>query len=247
MFTARRDSGTGLKPAPAHPQQGPSSTRRRAGGIAIAARWGRLLGGLALFALGLSLMIRANLGLSAWDVLHDALRSITPLTFGQVIVAVSIIVLVAGIALGVRPGVGTVANAVLVGLFTDAILETPILEDMASASLTPRIIVMVAGIWGIALGSALYISANLGAGPRDGLMLGVALRTGRSAGVARTVIEATVLVVGFIFGGSAGLGTAAFVILIGPAIDISFRLFGLQPRRQERPVHRIESDQRNVA
>jgi uncharacterized protein len=193
----------------------------------------RLIAGLALFAAGLSLMLRAQLGLSAWDVLHDAISSLTALTFGQVVVAVSVVVLAASVVLGIRPGVGTIANSILVGVFTDAILQTPVLQDLASESLPPRILAMLAGIWGIAVGSALYIGANLGAGPRDALMLGIAKRSHRSAGAARAAIEGSVLIVGIVLGGSVGLGTVAFVILIGPTINIAFRLFQLEPPRDK--------------
>jgi len=237
MLSGHESTGIGsvpsrvrLRPAPGDAITEGVVTR----GAPLAIRSIRLVGGLALFALGLSLMIRADLGLSAWDVLHDALRSLTPLTFGQVVVVVSVVVLLAGVALGVRPGVGTVANAVLVGLFADAMLATPVFADLATGPAALRFAVMVVGVWGIALGSAFYISARLGAGPRDGLMLGLAMRSGRSAGVARTAIEATVLVVGIALGGSAGLGTAAFVILIGPAIDTSFRMLGMQPTRERK-------------
>ena len=199
---------------------------------AVTVRAVRLLAGLALFAAGLALMVRADLGLSAWDVLHDSLRSLTPLTFGEVVIAVSVIVLAGSVALGIRPGVGTVANTVLVGVFADALLRSNFLQDLSSGPLTPRVFAMLAGVWGIALGSALYIGANLGAGPRDALMLGVARRSRRSAGAARAVIEACVLIVGMVLGGSVGVGTVAFVILIGPAINASFRLFGMEPPRR---------------
>ena len=226
---ARRDPFQSRRDAPAH-RHGTSSTLRTGW---VVTRTVRLIAGLALFAAGLALMLRAELGLSAWDVLHDALRSLTPLTFGQVVVAVSVVVLAASVALGVRPGVGTIANSILVGVFTDAMLETPFLQDLASGGLLPRLLAMFAGIWGIALGSALYISAELGAGPRDALMLGIAKRSRRSAGTARTAIEAAVLVLGIALGGSLGFGTAAFVILIGPAINVAFRLLGLEPPRIE--------------
>jgi uncharacterized membrane protein YczE len=219
---------TGGPPGPAS-----SRTRSHLRGGSYALRWARLVAGLALFALGLALMIRANLGLSAWDVLHDALGKLTPLTFGQVVVVVSVLVLVISIAMRVRPGPGTLANALLVGVFTDAILRLPFPVDVAAGSVPPRLIVMVGGVWGIALGSALYISANLGAGPRDALMLGLAMRIGSSVGAARTGIEAGVLIFGVILGGSVGVGTAAFVILIGPAINSSFRFVGMQPPREK--------------
>jgi uncharacterized membrane protein YczE len=194
----------------------------------VAGRSIRLLGGLWLFAAGLAMMVRAGLGLSAWDVLHDAIRSLTPLTFGQVVVVVSVAVLAASVALGVRLGLGTVANALLVGVFTDAMLRSSLLHDLPTGAFVPRLAVMVVGIWGIAFGTGLYISAKLGAGPRDALMLGVARRSGRSVGLARTVIEVAVLIVGVALGGSVGIGTACFVILIGPAIQVSFRVFRLE-------------------
>ncbi len=201
----------------------------------LAARAVRLIAGLWLFAIGLSLMVRANLGLSAWDVLHDALRSLTPLTFGQVVIVVSVAVLGASLALRVRPGPGTVTNAVLVGVFTDSVLRAPLLTNLPDGHVLPRLIVMLVGIGAIALGTALYISANLGAGPRDALMLGVARHSHRSTGAARFAIEACVLIVGIILGGTAGVGTLAFVALIGPAINLSFRLFGMKPPRPEEP------------
>lgn len=204
--------------------------------IATAVQYVRLVGGLWVFAAGLAAMVRADLGLSAWDVFHDALRTLTSFTFGQVVIGVSIIVLLGSIGLGVRPGVGTVANAVLVGVFTDAILRSPILDNIASASIAPRLVAMVSGIWGIAFGSALYIGAALGAGPRDALMLGTAKRFRSSPGAARTIIEALILVTGIALGGSAGLGTIAFVLLIGPAINVSFRLLGMADGAQTDPA-----------
>lgn len=209
------------------------AARLPASAPALVLRYVRLLAGLATFAAGMTLMIRAGLGLSSWDVLHDALRSVAPLTFGQVVVAVSLVVLLISAALGVRPGVGTVANAILIGMFTDLMLGSSVRVDLQAGPLLPRMIAMLAGIWVIAMGSALYIGANLGAGPRDSLMLGVAGRSHRSVGTARAVIEASVLVVGIIIGGSAGLGTIAFVILIGPAINLAFRLFGMERKREE--------------
>ena len=200
--------------------------------VSAAARTIWLVTGLWLFASGLALMVRADLGLSAWDVFHDAISRLTPMTFGQVVVAVSIVVLVASLALGIRPGIGTAANAVLVGVFTDAVLQLSVLQGLPSAPLFARVVAMVAGICSIALGTALYIAAGLGAGPRDALMLGLARRSARSVGAARSLIEIGVLVAGAALGGSVGIGTIAFVILIGPAINVSFRVFGMEPRHR---------------
>jgi uncharacterized membrane protein YczE len=193
-------------------------------------RWVRLVGGLWVFAAGLALMVRADLGLSPWDVLHDAVRVLTPLTFGEVVVAVSVLVVAASMLLGVRPGAGTIANSVLVGVFTDVLLRSGFLEGLRTDDLALRVPILLVGIAGIAAGSALYIGANLGAGPRDGLMLGIGKRSGLSVGAARTGIEATVLLLGVALGGSVGLGTALFVVLIGPEINWAFRLFGMETR-----------------
>lgn len=201
------------------------------GSGALALRWVRLVAGLWLFAAGLAAMIRAGLGLSSWDVLHDALRGLTPLSFGGVIVVVSILVLGASMSLGIRPGPGTVANALLVGPFTDLLLATAAGGGLATGPLLPRVVVLLAGIWAIAFGSAVYIGADLGSGPRDGLMLGVAKRSGFTAGRARSGIELVVVLAGIILGGALGIGTLVFVVLIGPAIDASFRALGMQPRR----------------
>jgi uncharacterized protein len=205
------------------------------------AGWVRLFLGLGVFASGLALMLRANLGLSSWDVLHEAIRGLTPLTFGQAVIGVSILVVVASLALGVKPGPGTVANVILVGAFTDVLLATRILDDLATTPYLLRLLALVAGIAAIAVGTALYVGADLGAGPRDSLMLAVAKWTRRSPGTARAAIEGSVLVLGIALGGAAGVGTLVFAVLIGPAINISFRLLGMYvpPRSGTNIVRRI--------
>ena len=206
--------------------------QRRAGrAVREFRRWGLLLAGLTVFAAGLTMMIRADLGLSPWDVLHDAISGLTPLTFGQVVVLISLVVVGVAWSLGVRPGPATVVNSILVGLVTDAMLATGFLEGLPTGPVLARLGVLIVGISAIALGTATYIAAKLGAGPRDGLMLGIARRSSRSTGGARAAIEVSVLVGGILLGGSIGLGTAVFVVAIGPAINISFGLFGMEPRR----------------
>lgn len=197
-------------------------------------RWARLLLGLAVFALGLALMVRARLGLSPWDVLHDAIAQRTSFSFGQVVVIVSIVVVALGWALGIRPGPGTVANATLVGLLTDVFLGWRVLDHLAAGAVGPRLLATAAGVAAIAFGTAVYVGADLGAGPRDGLMLGVARVTTSTAGVARVLIEATVLVAGTVLGGTVGLGTIIFLLAIGPAINASFRLFGMEEGNSKR-------------
>lgn len=191
----------------------------------------RLIGGLWVFGAGIALMVRANLGVSSWDVLHDALRLNSSLTFGMAVVVVSVLVLLASSAIGVRPGPGTVANVVLVGVFTDVILMTGVLAGIPNANVVGRLGVLLAGVGAIAVATALYISAGLGAGPRDSLMLGVAKRLRLSTGTSRALIEGSVLIAGGLLGGRVGVGTAVFAVAIGPAMNLSFRLFGMEPPR----------------
>lgn len=198
----------------------------------VARRWLRLIVGLGVFAIGLALMVRADLGLSSWDVLHDALRLISPLSFGEAVIGLSIVVVLGSIALGIRPGAGTIANVVLVGAFTDAWLSTGLGAQLGSSDIVIRLAGLSAGITAIAFGTALYIGANLGAGPRDSLMLAVAKRWAISPGAARTGIELSVLVIGVALDGAAGIGTVAFALLIGPAINLSFRYLGMEPPRR---------------
>jgi uncharacterized membrane protein YczE len=193
-------------------------------------RWVRLLGGMGIFALGLALMIRADLGLSSWDVLHDAARRLTPLTFGQAVIVVSVLVVVGSLALGVRPGPGTVANMILIGVFTDSILASDLALHLGSAGAIARAAGLLGGVAAIAIGTALYIGAELGAGPRDRLMLAVGRRARTSPGRARAGIEVTVLIIGALSGGAVGIGTLAFALLIGPAIDVSFSALRMDTR-----------------
>ncbi|MFN2595361.1 MAG: YitT family protein [Actinomycetota bacterium] len=197
-------------------------------------QWLRLSIGLIVFALGISLMVRAHLGLSPWDVLHQAINGHTPLTFGQVVIIVSVAAVALGWLLGVRPGPGTVANSILVGLVADLLLSWKLLGNLVQASMPARLTSMVIGVAAIAFGTAIYVGAELGAGPRDGLMVGVARLAASSPGVARVAIEATVLIVGLLLGGTVGIGTIVFVLTIGPAINASFRIFGMEPPKRHR-------------
>lgn len=200
-----------------------------------ALRWMRLIGGLWLFAVGIALTVRADLGLSSWDVLHDAVRVHSPLTFGGAVIAVSVAVVAGSYVIGVRPGPGTIANVLLVGAFTDSILMTGLLGGLASGHAFARVAALVIGVGVIAIATALYISAGLGAGPRDSLMVGLSERLHLSPGGSRALIEGGVVIGGAAMGGGVGVGTAVFAVTIGPAIDMSFRLFGMRPSRRNDP------------
>jgi uncharacterized membrane protein YczE len=172
----------------------------------------QLVGGLALYGVSMALMIRGGLGLDPWDVLHDALSRRTGLTFGTVTAIVGALVLLCWIPLRQRPGVGTVANIVLVALAVDATLAVVGQAD----AMALRIGLMVAGVVLNGLATAAYIGVRLGPGPRDGLMTGLAARTGVSIRVIRTGIELTVLAAGWLLGGTVGVGTVMYALAIGP-------------------------------
>lgn len=173
----------------------------------------RLFAGLALFGVSVALMVRADLGLASWDVLHQGLADRTGLPMGLLVNGVALLVLLLWIPLRQRPGVGTVANVALVGLALDATLALlPPVDPLAG-----RIGLLVAGVLLNGLATALYLGARLGPGPRDGLMTGLAAR-GLPLGLARTGIEVTVLAAGWLLGGAVGPGTLLYAIGIGPIV-----------------------------
>jgi len=190
--------------------------------------WIRLLAGLWLFAAGIVLALRSGMGVSPWDVFHDGIRQVTPLSFGVATIVIGVLLVGVGALLSVRPGPGTLANMVLIGVFVDLLLAAGVTGDLEAQDLVIRLSALIAGVLLVALGSALYIGAGLGSGPRDGLMLAISARTGWRVGLVRTFIETAVLAVGVLLGGSAGLGTVLFAFGIGPAVEVAFRLLRVE-------------------
>lgn len=176
----------------------------------------QLFAGLLLYGISLALVLRAGLGLAPWDVLHQGLARLTGLTVGQMVILVSFAVLVLWIPLRQPPGFGTFANAILVGLSVD--LTMLILDDVSSWPV--RILFLVSGVLLNAVATALYIGAMLGPGARDGLMTGLVRRTGRSVRVVRTSLEVAVLAVGWLLGGTVGVGTLLYAFAIGPVVHV---------------------------
>jgi uncharacterized membrane protein YczE len=172
--------------------------------------------GLWLYGASMAIVIRSALGLDPWDVFHSGVMSHVGLSFGEVVIVVGFLVLLLWIPLRQMPGLGTVANVVLIGVATDATLAMLAAPD----GLLARGALLVGGIALNGLAGALYIGAQLGPGPRDGLMTGLARRTGGSIRLVRTSLEVSVLAVGFLLGGQVGLGTVLYAVGIGPLVQL---------------------------
>lgn len=191
----------------------------------------KLLAGLVLFGVGIWLGLQAHLGVGPWDVLAGGLAQHLGQPFGQTAIGVSLVVLVIGLACRVRPGIGTVLNVLVIGVVIDALLGTAALDDLSNRALALRLTVTVAGILSVAAGSALYLGAHLGPGPRDGLMIALVQRTGWRVGACRALLELSVLVIGIALGGPVGVGTLAFALGIGPAVQLAFTVLRQTPAR----------------
>ena len=196
-----------------------------------AARLAQLLLGLVLFGVGLWLGLVAGLGVGPWDVLTGGVSELLGTPFGRTAIGVSVVVLLVAMAAGVRPGVGTLLNVVVIGATIDVLLSSPLLAGLAEQALALRVVVVGLGIATVAVGSALYLGTHLGPGPRDGLMVAIATRTGWPVGAARAVLECGVLLVGVLLGGPVGVGTVLYAFGIGPAVQVAFRLLRQTPSR----------------
>lgn len=183
----------------------------------------RLLLGLVLCGLGIASMVAGDLGLGPWDVLHQGISHRTGIPIGTVNILVGFVVLAAWLPLRERPGLGTLLNVLVIGIVIDLtllVLHTP-------ESLLLRTVMMGAGPVLFGIGSGFYIGAGLGPGPRDGLMTGLARHTGARVGRVRTGLEVTVLLAGWLLGGTVGVGTVVFALGIGPVVQLSLRRWAL--------------------
>lgn len=186
----------------------------------------RLLLGLVLYGAGCALTISAGLGVDPWTVLAQGLARHTGIGVGWVTNIVGLMVMLLWIPLRQRPGLGTLANVLLVGTSMQVVVDLMPPVD----GLLARIAVLAAGIVLVALASGLYIGARLGPGPRDGLMTGVSARFGTPIWLARGSVELSVLGVGWLLGGDVGVGTVAFAVLIGPLVHVALGLLDTAPR-----------------
>lgn len=200
-------------------------------GKRVLRRFVQLQIGLVLYGASMALMIKSSLGLDPWDVFHQGLAEVTGLRFGWIVIGVGALVLLLWIPLRQRPGVGTVSNVIVIGLAVDGALAVLPAPD----PLAVRIAFLVCGVAGNGIATGLYIGARLGPGPRDGLMTGfVALKPGRSIRLVRTTIEVTVLAVGWLLGGTVGVGTVLYAVSIGPLAHVFIPLFTVDDRAPAR-------------
>jgi uncharacterized membrane protein YczE len=191
-------------------------------GTRLPRRLVQLFAGLILYGVSMAFMVESRLGLNPWDVFHQGLSKVTGLSFGWVVILLGIPIMALWIPLRQRPGFGALANLIVIGVVVDralALLPT-------GGSLPGRIGYLIGGILLNAVATALYIGSRLGPGPRDGLMTGIAGRFPRlSIRLVRTVLELTVLGVGFLLGGTVGIGTLAYAIGIGPLVQPLLAIF----------------------
>jgi uncharacterized membrane protein YczE len=185
-----------------------------------------LLTGLVLFGFGIALMAEAGLGLGPWESFHQGISRLTGVPLGTVSILLGLPILALWLPLGERPGVGTLLNVVLIGSATNAGLA--LLPQVAGT--VPQLAVMLLGVATIAVGSGLYLAADLGPGPRDGLMTGLHGRFGWSIRRARTAVELAVLLLGFLLGGTIGVGTVVFALGIGPLVQLALGVFDREGR-----------------
>lgn len=182
--------------------------------------------GFALFGISIAAMIRANLGTGAWSVLDVALSQITHLTPGTMTVAVGFTVLAVAMLLREQVGWGTLANILSIGPWEDLFLR---LIPSIKGNLVLQIAMLLGAILIQGIASAVYIGVEAGAGPRDSLMLAIKRTSGLAVGLVRGMIELSVVLIGWFLGGPAGIGTIAFALLIGPAVQTSFKIFHVHP------------------
>lgn len=194
-------------------------------------RLAQLTLGLVLYGVSMGLLVRSALGVMPWDVLHQGIARQVALSFGTIVVLASIVVLLLWVPLRQKPGLGTIANALLIGVAVDVTLALV----SAPSAMVPRLALLIGGLLLNGVATAMYIGAQLGPGPRDGLMTGLARRTGWSIRLVRTGIEVLVVGVGWLLGGTVGLGTVLYALAIGPLAQLMLPWFTVPLRGEPAP------------
>ncbi|MGF7184944.1 hypothetical protein GGQ84_001029 [Desulfitispora alkaliphila] len=199
---------------------------------------------LMFMSLGLDILIKASLGVAPWDVLHTGLELHLPFTLGQVMIGAGFFLLMLSWILGVRPTVASFMNMFFIGFFYDLLVGTQIVPH--SQGIWMQVVYLILGINIVAFSTALYISTNMGTGPRDSLMIAINKLTSLRVGMVRTVIEVAAVITGFLLGGIVGLGTLAFSLTIGFTMEMYMNLIervkemakAPQPEVEQMPIRR---------
>jgi len=197
--------------------------------VSTLARFVQLITGLAIYGVGIGALVDSKIGIAPWDIFAQGIAVQTHLSFGLATVVVSALVMIAWIPLKQRPGVGTVLNAVLIGVFADIFM--PILPKFTAYPL--NLAKFLVGLVIVALATGMYISTRFGSGPRDGLVVGTQKRLGWPFWVVRTAYEGTVLTIGWLMGGQVREGTLIFAVCIGYLMQLSLRAFGVSVRSKK--------------
>jgi uncharacterized membrane protein YczE len=192
------------------------------GGVGV--RLVSLFFGLPLIAAAIDAQIESRLGLAPWDVLHQGISRHSVLTIGRASIVVGLAMMVVAWILGQPPGFGTLANAVVIGWLIDVFGGIGWVQRLSDSPVGVRALLVASGVVLFAIASAFYIGAAFGAGPRDSTMPALSRRTGQRIAVVRACLEITALAAGWALGGTAGVGTAAAAILVGPAVEAAFWL-----------------------
>jgi uncharacterized membrane protein YczE len=212
--------------------------RRRWFSYDVLRRLPGLVAGVIVFGVGIALMAQAGLGLGPWEAFHQGVGRLTGQEIGTVSVILGVPILLLWWPLGERPGIGTVLNVVCIGTATNIGIDLL----PAAVGLPAQLAMMLAGVVVIGLGSGMYLAADFGAGPRDGLMTGLHHRFGWSIRRARTLVEVTVLALGWLFGGTIGLGTVVFAVGIGPLVQLFLGVFDRTGRVERRRAANLEAE-----
>lgn len=191
----------------------------------------KLMIGFFLFAVGIVMTINSDLGLSPWDAFHNGLSKSINITMGQASIGVGIIVVTVNSIFGEKVGWGTLLNVLTIGAFMDVIMFNNIIPSFQGIYL--RIIMMMIGLFIIGIATYLYLSVGWGAGPRDGLMVVLSKKIKKPVGLIRSSIELMALILGYILGGSVGIGTFITVLCIGPIVQIVFKIFKFDVNKVE--------------
>jgi uncharacterized membrane protein YczE len=190
------------------------------GGLVV--RLVALFGGLILFGFAIVFMLESRLGLPPWDVFHLGIARHTPMSLGTAGIVVGLVIIAITWLAGTPPGFGTIANTVVIGVAINVLSSFDAMDRLSGSGLPLRIGLLAAGVLLFGVGSAFYIGAGMGAGPRDSMMLMLSRRTGKRIGLVRFTMEVTVLAIGVPLGGVAGVGTLTLALLVGPVVELAF-------------------------